>query len=424
MPQNTWNEPTLQLIAVLVTGSLASLLLATLLRHARSRRHAGWLLGLTLLIAAQPASRIVDEAIRARAIDHPRRVQFTGLRPNVEPGVRLKALRALFGEDADPDTLRDVRQEFGIAFAGASDAFATGAERGGTILAQFPSRAAALAGYRGYLEYHGIPYDRTADGSLGVLVSRPAGGRLLALRHRQVVGVFSGATDEVLRGLVRETGIPLTKATALVGEAPARGRIADWVWLWTGFLALGGIVYVVRGLSWAASEPGKASVAPAGAEALARRLEGLNGAYLPVRIRATSPTELTAEWRLDQSTWLELATANRIPHLRRIRIRLDPSRQVARAFEEICPWTQGDRVEGKPTGWSLYPWLLFHRRERNTTPGVRFDAEGWPHSDPASRFTMDPSELRDPMIALITRAGWTWRPLPFRESRLVSWLHG
>jgi len=416
------NTSLITLITLLILGLLSCCWLAWRLRKSRSKRPVTWLAAVFAVCAALPLQAWVRQLLRNRAIDAPRTVAFRALANTAHPEARTAAATALFGPDASPAQLRNVQQEFGPDFAKALGAWAdSGVNTASTILALYPTEADATRGFHGYLRYHGIPRDRTADGHLGVLYDRPVGGRLFALRHRKLVGVCMADSDASLRTAVQESGITLPPGSALhPPDATPLGfwdKHADLILLGPLFgvclLFLG-----TRGLSWAGSEPPRAGTTPAPPQQLATFLQRLNELSLPIRIRpAESPQEFIAEWRLDVPHWRHLAVANRIPRLRRIRLSLDPETHRVVGLEQTAEWSPEEPTGQPATDWRTNPWLVFFLRPLRRSPGIIYDAQGVPHSDTSARFEMRTTEFRDPLISIVTRCGWEWRPLLLERTK-------
>lgn len=404
------------LLVFLGLGLLSCSYLAWRLRKSRSKRPVIWLAGLFLLCAAIPFQAWVRHILRHRAIDGPRTAAFRSLAAPTPGEARTAATTALFGPDASPAQLRNVVQEFGPDFARAIGAWAdSGVKTASTILALYPTEEAATSGYHGYLRYHGIPRDRTSDGSLGLLYDRPTGGRLFALRHRKLVGIWMADSDASLRTAVQESGITLPPGSALI---PTETKPLG-VWDQYGELlvigplfALGLMLLGTRGLSWAGGESPRPGTEPAPPQLLASSLNRLNDLSLPIRVRpANSPNDFIAEWRLDVPHWRHLAVANRIPKLRRIRLSLDPASHRVVGVEQTAEWSPEEPTGQPSTHWRTNPWLVFFLRPLRRSPGIVYDANGVPHSDTSARFEMRTTEFRDPIISIITRCGWEWRPL-------------
>jgi hypothetical protein len=102
----------------------------------------------------------------------------------------------LFGPDADPQLISDVRAAYGDVFAAAEFAQFAVLPNGETVLlARFKNSSAAEKAWVNYLRVAGLQSGGKGDSHRGYAVTRPVGDRVYALPFGSMLGVWTGAND-------------------------------------------------------------------------------------------------------------------------------------------------------------------------------------------------------------------------------------
>lgn len=126
-----------------------------------------------------------------------------------------------------------------------------------------------------------------------------------------------------------------------------------------------------------------------------------------------------ADWRYADARWIDPARAHGLRRIFRIRLTLDAAAHTVRAtdYASEFDWSAGGvgaRVERKAmTG------IVFFQTAQRCIFGVQLDEQGCfrPELSYTYKFYLD--EMKSPLIAAVTRAGWDWRPTIWQG---LSWL--
>lgn len=185
------------------------------------------------------------------------------------------------------------------------------------------------------------------------------------------------------------------------------------------FLVISGIVAWViaqffifpRLASWAGSVQPAPGATPMPGSEIERRLLALNDRKLPFSVRRGSrPGELVVDWRYADAKWFDLMRIAGLSRLFRVVLRLDEkSRSVrARDYTADVDWSAGRGGANLAFKASLGINFFLYRREAVLGLQIR---GGQLTFDPFYQYRFDVRELRDPLIATITAAGWQYKPV-------------
>ena len=194
---------------------------------------------------------------------------------------------------------------------------------------------------------------------------------------------------------------------------PARGLV--------GIACLGAFVAAVVAVGlWRLRRslvvPPPAGVVPVEADALVARLLALNGADRAWQVRTGAEAgvpsaDLVVEWKWADARWTSLLARNGLERTYRLRLYLDPVARQCGGLDETSTveWTAGAAAAPMLT-WrrSLFRGVQIAQRERAAT-WASATSLGMPERRIDMRFDLD--ALKKPVIAAVTAAGWTWRPL-------------
>ena len=149
---------------------------------------------------------------------------------------------------------------------------------------------------------------------------------------------------------------------------------------------------------------------------LKAQLLALNGADRPWQVRTGAEAgvpaaDLVVEWKWADATWWGVLAKSGVKRTYRLRLYLDAARTSCGALDETSEveWTAGALgTPGLSYSRSFFRGVQLVRRSREVAwgsatplgaPGIALDA----------RFDLD--ALKQPVIAAVTAAGWTFRPL-------------
>jgi hypothetical protein len=331
---------------------------------------------------------------------------------------------AVFGPDVDVTLGSDPR------VAGASSPFANAeASRmvylppdGSAIVSRFADAAAADAAAReyarqavGHLPAIGKDGLRTASRAAGDLVKIAQAGRTLA--------IVSGSSERAL------TKRLLALGAIAPGEAPSDpGSERFWLYRRSVLPAIAVVlvmIYVVaffKGAAWAGSVAPIAGVPPASEWELRSSLLAIDAAGIPFTIKEERSNLFVATWRFADARWLDLARARQMKYVQRVLLEIDPESHVVRVTEQMTRFDASAGRGGATVEWRTMRGITFFQTERGQVFGLQFDADGrpMPKLDYAWRF--DANEMKAPMIDVVTRAGWQWRPAPWSGPEWLRWL--
>lgn len=430
-------------LGLMAAGVVVCTLLAVIMgRSGASLRPIVWFGGLFALVVVPHflgnlyiASRNAGaDALRSSALANPPAEDTaTGDRPVTN------RLQNLFGPDVDPNLTTDARNIGGGAFESAESArFAVLPNGESVLLAQFKSSSQAEKAWVEYLRVSGLnQLQGTGDSQRGFVVSRPAGDRAYVLHLQRMVGVWTGANDEAIRRRMEAGGFEVPPRSPLLIATPAPGggiRVAG-VFLplspkIRALLVLGlvlyGMAYVFfyfKGAAWAGTYPAKPGVSTLSSGELSRRLAALNQLDVPFQVESGSePNELFVTWKYADAKWIDLARVRGMKRSFRIRLLLDEAGHKVRATDYVrsLDWSAGRG--GAQMEWKAMLGIVFFQQEHNRVLGLQIDDQGRFKPELQYAYTFKLNELKSPLIEVVTRAGWDWRPTVWQGPTWLRWL--
>jgi hypothetical protein len=190
----------------------------------------------------------------------------------------------------------------------------------------------------------------------------------------------------------------------------------------TAFLLIVAL-YFFKGAAWAGSSPAKSGVAPVSSGELAARLESINSLDVPFRIeRGERDGEFIATWRYADAKWIDLARAHGLRRVHRIKLALDPGSRTVRAtdFSASYDWSAGRG--GASLQWKSATGIIFFQQDHHRVFGLQLDEQGRFKPELSYAYTFNLQEMKQPLIAAVTQAGWTWRPVLWQGPKWMRWL--
>lgn len=144
---------------------------------------------------------------------------------------------------------------------------------------------------------------------------------------------------------------------------------------------------------------------------LARRLLALNGAHLPWALRTGPEADIVAEWKFADATWWGVLAKSGMKKSYRLRLFFDEAKRRCGALDEFgeLDWSAGLLAAPRiHYSRSFFRGIQLARRRREVVYGLRV-----PTGQPGKvvDYTFDIDEVKQPVIAVVVAAGWTYQPI-------------
>lgn len=431
--------------ALLCAGALICLLLGFLMsRSGASLRPIYWFAGFFSLVVLPQFLGHLYKAVQTSATEGPRTAALKQLSESDSKSNRdtTESAARLFGPDADPQLIVDVRNAFGGVFTKAEFArFATLPTGESVLLARFDGYLAAEKAWVDYLRVSGLnQLDGKGDSQRGYVVTRPTGDRAFVLHMQNMVGIWTAPNDSIIRQRMITTGFEIPRRAPLAESAAnpssdvspstpttpsTPGRSLSPLWITLGMTLYGLIVvaYFFKGVAWAGTYTAKSSVPPINAGELAQRLETINTMDVPLVLeRGNQPNELFATWRFANAKWVDLARARGMKRTLRIRLVLDEPTATVRATDYSSDVTWSAGRGGASVEWKAATGILLHFTEHQRVFGLQLDDQGHFQPNLTYAYSFNLNEMKSPLIEAVTRAGWNWRPTVWEGPSWLRWL--
>ncbi len=334
-------------------------------------------------------------------------------------------LAAVFGPGVDVTLGSDVRTTGGTLPFGNADAahMVVVPPDGSAIVARFPSSSGAESAAREYARQAlGLWPEIGADGLR--TATRPAGDVVkVALAGRTLV-IVSGTNEGALGKRLQTLG------AIAPAQAPSDlGSENYWLFrpgVLPALLVVLILAYVFaffKGAAWAGTVPAVASAQPVTPAELRQRLLAIDSVNVPLTITdEDNGQRLVATWRFADARWLDLARARSMRYVARLILELDPSAPVVRVTEQMTRFDADAGMGGASIEWRTLRGITFFQTERGHVFGLQFDANGRPQPKLDYAWRFDAQEMKAPLIDIVTRAGWQWRPTPWSGPASLRWL--
>lgn len=283
---------------------------------------------------------------------------------------------------------------------------------------QFADAAAAAAGLRAYAQLHQVAAD---GGPGGAELSGPRGlgGGWVRLQidgaalHIDIAldpaALAQGWPRQVLpavAGLPAEPLLPALQPLRQAFQGSAMLQVAGVL------LAVAVVVtWFFVGIAWAGSVVPPAGAAPWPAARLEPQLLALGQGSWPLQAERLADGRIAITWRHDDARWLDASGLHGHRRTDRLLLRLDERRHHVKVIEQ---WSDG-ALDAGPAGlrlrWRAGRGIRFFEREQVTVLGLQLDAQGRPTGAWQHTQRIDLQALKAPVIAAVSAAGWTWRPV-------------
>jgi hypothetical protein len=325
----------------------------------------------------------------------------------------------VFGPGFDPQLLTDIRQLFaGLEPEAAQMAVFPSVET--AIAARFPNEAAAQQALQNYGAMMGIA--RPQPAANGSYTASRVGDRVRLLAAGKTLFVWSAANDAALDRR-QQASIHAFRQIAAAPRDPRVIRGWKTMAVVTPLLVLVAALWFFKGSTWAATVPAVAENSlPASASDLRERLLAIENLQQPIAVTAgETPDEVVVTWRAD-AAWLTHARAAGLKRTHKLVLHLDESSRTIRVREYMSAldWSAG--ANGAAVKWHLKTGIVFFQHEHQRVFGLQFDPiTGRFKPELSYAYTFNLQELKAPLIAATTHAGWTWKPVLWKGPSWLRW---
>ncbi len=339
----------------------------------------------------------------------------------------------LFGSDVPADFIREAKTGLPGILDEAEVAEAGVTLEGETILvAQFPDEASAkraAAAYHQAFQLRGV----SGDEALGWRATRMQGDQLEMLRTGRHLFVWTGLTREACAAQRATTDIDKNFPALIPAPRPpllpvlqSLGTLFEPTSVKVSGLLLMMTLYSViffKGAAWAGSTAAVAGKAAVSARDLEMRLLSINDLDVPFAItQGATPNEFIADWRYADAKWVDHARAHGLRRTFRIRITLDESARTVRATDYMASFDWSVGRSGAGMEWKTGTGIVFFQMEKQSIIGLQLDEQGRFKPEVMYTYRFNLSEMKSPLIAAVTQAGWTWRPTIWQGPAWMRWL--
>ena len=181
----------------------------------------------------------------------------------------------------------------------------------------------------------------------------------------------------------------------------------------------------LRLVSWATEVPAQPVGAPASASVLKERLLRVRFLESPITIGpGRSEDQLVVDWKYADATWVDHARAHGMRKSHRLVLELDEATRTVRCreFHSESAWDAGPG--GATIQWKASWEIVFYQYEHQRVYGLQVGADGKLAPTLSYSYTFSLREMKNPIIAAVTAAGWQWRQVFFFSPPWLRWLHG
>ena len=178
-------------------------------------------------------------------------------------------------------------------------------------------------------------------------------------------------------------------------------------------------------VSWATEVPAQPVPHPASAALLKERLLAVRFLESPITIGpGRAADQLVIDWKYADAKWVDHARAHGMRKSHRLILELDEATRTVRCreFHTESGWDAG--MGGASIRWKASWEIVFYQYEHERVFGLQIGPDGKLETSLSYAYTFDIREMKNPVIAVITAAGWQWRQVFFFAPPWLRWLHG
>jgi hypothetical protein len=180
----------------------------------------------------------------------------------------------------------------------------------------------------------------------------------------------------------------------------------------------------LRLVGWATEVAPKAGMQPSGRAALRQRLLDVRYAESPIIASPGARDDrLIVDWKYAHKKWADQARVHGMRKTHRLILKLDEADRTVRCreFHAETDWRTG--ADGGSFRWKAAWEIVFFQYEHERVFGLQLGPDGKLVANLSYAYTFDIREMKNPLIAAVTAAGWRWRQVFFFAPPWLRWLH-
>jgi hypothetical protein len=178
-------------------------------------------------------------------------------------------------------------------------------------------------------------------------------------------------------------------------------------------------------VGWATEVVPRPAALPLSAALLKERLLAVRFLDSPITIvPGRAGDQLVVDWKYADAKWLDHARAHGMRKSHRLILELDEATRTVRGreFHTESAWDAG--MGGASIRWKASWEIVFYQYEQERVFGLQVGPDGRLKPSLTYSYTFNLHEMKDPIIAAVTAAGWRWRQVFFFSPPWLRWLHG
>jgi hypothetical protein len=181
----------------------------------------------------------------------------------------------------------------------------------------------------------------------------------------------------------------------------------------------------LRLVSWATEVAPQRVPHPASAALLRERLLAVRFVQSPINIGpGRSENQLVVDWKYADAKWMDHARAHGMKKSHRLILQLDAASRTVRCREFHAESAWGAGLDGGSIRWKASWEIVFYHHENERVFGLQVGPDGKFVPSLTYAYTFNIREMKSPLIAAVTAAGWRWRQVFFFSPPWLRWLHG
>ena len=146
-----------------------------------------------------------------------------------------------------------------------------------------------------------------------------------------------------------------------------------------------------------------------GRDEVLRRLTAIAGEQVPFTVRPGAEADLEVEWRIVDAQWYEIFAKAGLEKSHKILLALDETEHEARALEQS--WEVAWRAGVPELSLSMEKFQGRTMGSKSWGTGYAFTGVDPLDRGQVYKYRFDVSEMKDPVIAVTTGAGWSYVPV-------------